>query len=104
MHWAGTEAFMVGKMGSTIIGKERIKMTLNHNQEMIVRVLKEGMASPKQLAEMLGRGYDEKKAMSMVLGLARKGLVDKMKAAIILAKSPMCKLLNYEFGSHHISK
>lgn len=73
-------------------------MMLSHTQEKIVRVLEAGMASPKQLAEMLGKGYTPEKAQSMVLTLARKGVVDKTKAALILAGSPMIKFLNYKVG------
>jgi hypothetical protein len=71
---------------------------LTHAQEKIVRRLEGGMATPKQLAEMLGKGYTEEKAQSMVLTLARKGAVDKTKAALILHDSPMRKFLNYEVG------
>ena len=74
-------------------------MMLAHNEEKIVRVLKEGMATPKQLAEMLGKGYTELKAQSMVLTLARKGAVDKTKAALILHGTEMVKFLNYSTGS-----
>lgn len=72
---------------------------LSHNEEKIVRILSEGMATPKQLAEMLGRGYTELKAQSMVLTLARKGKIDKTKAALLLRGTPMIKFLNYEYGS-----
>lgn len=72
---------------------------LSHNEEKIVRILSEGMASPKQLAEMLGKGYTEQKAQSMVLTLARKGKVNKTKAALLLRDTPMIKFLNYEYGS-----
>ena len=72
---------------------------LSHNEEKIVRILSEGMATPKQLAEMLGKGYTEQKAQSMVLTLARKGVVDKTKAALLLRGTPMIKFLNYECGS-----
>lgn len=71
-------------------------MMLSRSQEKIVKVLEAGMASPKQLAEMLGKGYTPEKAQSMVLTLARKGAVDKTKAALILHDSPMRKFLNYE--------
>ena len=65
----------------------------------VVRILSEGMASPKQLAEALGKGYTELKAQSMVLTLARKGLVDKTKAALILRGTPMIKWLNEPLGA-----
>ena len=74
-------------------------MMLSHNEEKIVRTLKEGMATPKQIADMLGKGYTELKAQSMVLTLARKGAVDKTKAALILRGTPMVKFLSYEIGS-----
>lgn len=74
-------------------------MMLSHNEEKIVKILNEGMATPKQLAEMLGRGYTEQKAQSMVLTLARKGQVDKTKAALLLRGTPMIKFLNYECSS-----
>lgn len=70
-------------------------MMLTHNEEKIVRVLNEGMATPKQIADMLGKGYTEFKAQSMVLTLARKGAVDKTKAALILRGTEMVKFLNY---------
>ena len=65
----------------------------------VVRILSEGMASPKQLAEALGKGYTELKAQSMVLTLARKGLIDKTKAALILRGTPMIKWLNEPIGA-----
>lgn len=70
-------------------------MLLTPAQEKIVRVLEKGMATPKQLAEMLGKGYTEFKAQSMVLTLAQKGVVDKTKAALILRGTEMIKFLNY---------
>ena len=74
-------------------------MMLTHSEEKIVRVLNEGMATPKQIAEMLGKGYTEFKAQSIVLTLARKGAVDKTKAALILRGTEMVKFLNYSTGS-----
>lgn len=74
-------------------------MMLTHNEEKIVKVLNEGMATPKQIAEMLGKGYTEFKAQSIVLTLARKGAVDKTKAALILRGTEMVKFLNYSTGS-----
>ena len=67
---------------------------LTHMEGKVVRILSEGMASPKQLAEALGKGYTELKAQSMVLTLAQKGAVDKIKAALILKGTPMIKFLN----------
>lgn len=74
-------------------------MVLSHTQEKIVRVLEKGMATPEQLAEMLGKGYTPLKAQSMVLTLAQKGAVDKTKAALILRGTPMIKFLAYKGGS-----
>lgn len=71
---------------------------LSRNEEKIVRMLSESMATPKQLAEALGKDYTEFKAQSMVLTLARKGLVDKTKAALILHGTPMVKFLNIPLG------
>ena len=71
---------------------------LSHNEEKIVNILNGGMATPKQLAEMLGRGYTEQKAQSMVLTLARKGRIDKTKAAILLHGTPMVKFLDMPIG------
>ena len=50
--------------------------------------------SAKDLAKMLGKGYTEFKAQSMVLTLARKGLVDKTKAGLILHGTEMVKFLD----------
>ena len=71
-----------------------MELRLSHQQESIVKRLNEGMATPKQLAEMLGKGYTELKAQSMVLTLARKGAIDKVKAALILHGTPMVKFLD----------
>lgn len=71
-------------------------MILSPAQERIVRVLDKGMATPKQLAEILGRGYTEFKAQSMVLTLAQKGYIDKTKAALILRDTPMIKFLHHK--------
>lgn len=76
------------------------ELKLTHQQEKIVNILNGGMASPKQLAEMLGKGYTEQKVQSMVLTLARKGQVDKTKAAILLRGTPMIKFLNYGYSSN----
>lgn len=67
---------------------------LSRNEEKIVRMLSESMATPKQLAEALGKEYTEFKAQSMVLTLARKGLVDATQAALILQGTQMLKFLN----------
>jgi len=67
---------------------------LRPNEERIVKMLNEGMATPKQIANMLGKGYTEFKAQSMVLTLARKGLIDKTKAALILHNTNMVKFLD----------
>ena len=72
---------------------------LSHMEGKVVRILQEGMASPKQLAEALGKGYTELKAQSLVLTLARKGLIDKTKAALILRGTPMIKWLNEPLGA-----
>ena len=72
---------------------------VSHMEGKVIKTLKEGMATPKQLAEMLGRGYTELKAQSMVLTLARKGLIDKTKAALILRGTPMIKWLNEPIGA-----
>ena len=71
-----------------------MELRLSHQQERIVKRLNEGMATPKQLAEMLGKGYTELKAQSMVSTLARKGAIDKVKAALILHGTPMVKFLD----------
>lgn len=71
---------------------------LSRNEEKIVHMLNESMVTPKQLAEALGKGYTEFKAQSMVLTLARKGLVDKTKAALILHGTEMLRFLNYKIG------
>ena len=69
------------------------------NEGIVIKMLENGMATPKQIAEKLGRGYTELKAQSMVLTLARKGLIDHTKAAIILRGTPMIKFLKEELGS-----
>lgn len=71
---------------------------LSRNEEKIVRMLAQSMATPKQLAEALGKGYTEFKAQSMVLTLARKGAIDKTKAALILQGTQMLKFLNIPLG------
>lgn len=75
-----------------------LDVRLSHQEEKIVRILREGMATAPQIAEALGRGYTELKAQSMVLTLARKGAIDKTKAALILRGTPMIKFLNYGVG------
>lgn len=73
---------------------------INHTQEKIVNILNERMVDTKTLATMLGRGYDEMKVQSMVLTLARKGYVDKTKAALMLRGTNMVKFLNYSEECH----
>lgn len=72
---------------------------LNPVQERIVKILNERVVDAKTIAEKLGRGYDEFKVQSMVLTLARKGHIDKTKAALILRGTEMVKFLRYEVGS-----
>ena len=67
-------------------------------QAKIVEVLNSRMVTAADLAKML-RGYDEFKIQSMILTLARKGMVDKTKAALILRGTEMVKFLNYPVGS-----
>ncbi len=74
-------------------------MIVNHAQEKIINILKEGMFTATDLAAQMGPGYTELKIQSMVLTLARKGKVDKIKAALILRDTPMIKWLNKELGS-----
>ena len=76
-----------------------VGIRLGHTESRLVSILQNRMVSAKDLAEMLGRGYDEQKVQSMVLSLARKGLVDKTKAALLLRGTPMAKFLSYSFGS-----
>lgn len=71
---------------------------ITHIEGKVIRMLSEGMATPKQIAEAMGRGYTELKAQSTVLTLARKGLVDKTKAALILRGTPMIRWLNEPIG------
>ena len=73
--------------------------TLNHQQELIVRMLKDKTLTAEQIAQNLGKGYTVLKAQSMVLTLARKGLIDGLKAALILRGTPMAKFLGRPFGS-----
>ena len=67
-------------------------------QAKIVEILEHKMMTAADLSKML-KGYDEFKIQSMVLTLARKGKVDKTKAALILHGTPMCKWINKELGS-----
>lgn len=76
-----------------------VGIRLGHTESRLASILQNRMVPAKELAEMLGRGYDEQKVQAMVLSLARKGLVDKTKAALLLRGTPMIKFLNYEYGS-----
>ena len=73
---------------------------LNSTQEKIVKILNEKVVDAKTIAEKLGRGYNELKVQSMVLTLARKGYVNKTKAALILRGTEMIKFLNYDVKSN----
>jgi len=73
---------------------------LNSVQEKIVKILNEKVVDAKTIAEKLGRGYNELKVQSMVLTLARKGYVNKTKAALILRGTEMIKFLNYDVKSN----
>ena len=79
--------------------KEGNIMTLTPTQEKIVRILNERMVSTDTLIEALGKGYTEQKVQSMVLTLARKGLVDKTKAALLLRGTEMAKFLKYDIST-----
>ena len=67
-------------------------------QAKIVEVLEHRMVTASDLAKML-KGYDEFKIQSMILTLARKGKVDKNKAALILHGTEMVKFLNRPLGA-----
>ena len=67
-------------------------------QAKIVEVLEHRMVTAADLAKML-KGYDEFKIQSMILTLARKGKVDKNKAALILHGTEMVKFLNRPLGA-----
>jgi hypothetical protein len=75
-----------------------IILPVSSAQAKIVEILHSRMATAADLAKML-RGYDEFKIQSMILTLARKGKVDKTKAALILRGTEMVKFLNYPLGS-----
>lgn len=73
---------------------------INSAQEKIVRILGEKMVDPKTLAEKMGRGYTPERVQSMVLTLARKGLINKTKAILFLRGTKMVKFIEEDFGSH----
>lgn len=75
---------------------------LRPNDNKIISILEKGMATPAELAKALGKGYTEMKAQSIVLTLARKGLVDKTKARIILRGSQMEKFLDRPISSANL--
>lgn len=75
-----------------------IMLPISTAQERIVEILESRMVTAADLAKML-RGYDEFKIQSMILTLARKGKIDKTKAALILRGTEMVKFLSYPIGS-----
>lgn len=59
----------------------------------------------KKLTEVMGVGYTEQKLASEILTLARKGIISKLKATMLLREYPqMIKFLKYEFGAKKVSK
>ena len=72
----------------------------NHAQETIIRLLSQKMYTAEGLSKELGKGYTELKVQSMVLALARKGAIDKTRAALLLHGSPMIRLLSYTCSSN----
>ena len=70
-----------------------IMLPISAAQDKIVKILESRMVTAADLAKML-RGYDEFKIQSMVLTLARKGKIDKTKAALVLRGTEMVKFLN----------
>lgn len=59
----------------------------------------------KKLTEVMGVGYTEQKLASEILTLARKGIISKLKATMLLREYPtMIKFLKYEFGSKKVVK
>ena len=75
-----------------------IMLPVSAAQAKIVEVLEHRMVTASDLAKML-KGYDEFKIQSMILTLARKGKVDKNKAALILHGTEMVKFLNRPLGA-----
>lgn len=75
-----------------------IMLPVSAAQAKIVEVLEHRMVTAADLAKML-KGYDEFKIQSMILTLARKGKVDKNKAALILHGTEMVKFLNRPLGA-----
>lgn len=72
---------------------------INSAQEKIIKILEEKMVDPKTMAEKMGRGYTELKVQSMVLTLARKGLINKTKAILFLRGTNMVKFIENDFGA-----
>lgn len=75
-----------------------IMLPVSAAQARIVEILENKMMTAADLSKML-KGYDEFKIQSMVLTLARKGKIDKNKAALILHGTEMIKFLNRPLGS-----
>lgn len=76
-----------------------IALPVSAAQAKIVKILGERMVSPQELTRMLGTGYTELKVQSMVLTLARKGKVDRLRAQLFLRDTEMKKFLDIELGS-----
>jgi len=61
---------------------------LTHIEEKIVKKLATGWMSLEGIAKEMGRGYSAQHAANLVLRMARKGFLDKTKAALILREKP----------------
>lgn len=79
-------------------------MTVSHIDEKVKNMLDERCYSVSTIAKVLGKGWTEQKAANVVLNLARKGLIDKVKAALILKDMKCAKFLNIPHNSKNTGK
>jgi len=74
-------------------------MTVSHIDEKVKNMLDNRCYSVSTIAKLLGKGWTDQKAANVVLTLARKGKIDKVKAALILKDTPMIRFLNIPHNS-----
>lgn len=79
-------------------------MTVSHIDEKVKNMLDNRCYNVSTIAKLLGKGWTDQKAANVVLNLARKGLIDKVKAALILKDMPCAKFLSIAHNSKNTGK
>ena len=63
-------------------------LRISHTEEKILGILNTRWITIEGIAKEMGKGYNKQHAANLVLRMARKGFLDKTKAALLLHDMP----------------